>query len=71
MPRRVRLYVNGALILLAGLLGATAVYLTAADGDSDAVADEIVDGVAYPVAVHDAKAYRHDLERFGGQAKPP
>ena len=55
------------LILLAGLLAAALIYGTAAD-DDDALAYEIVDGVAYPVLASESKAYRHDLERFGGKS---
>ncbi len=65
--RRKRLNRLGVLILLAGLLAAALIYATAADED-DALAYEIVDGVAYPVLASESKAYRHDLERFGGKS---
>lgn len=65
--RRKRLNRLGVLILLAGLLAAALIYVTAADED-DALAYEIVDGVAYPVLASESKAYRHDLERFGGKS---
>jgi O-antigen ligase len=67
ITRRKRLNRLGALILLAGLLAAALIFATAADED-DALAYEIVDGVAYPVLASESKAYRHDLERFGGKS---
>ena len=57
----------GVLILLVGLLAAVVIHFTAVD-DADALAYEIVDGVAYPVLASESKAYRHDLERFGGKS---
>lgn len=68
MSTKLRLYLIGAAILLAGLLGAVAIYATASDERSDTLGYEIVDGVAYPIVAHDSKRYRHDLERFGGKA---
>ena len=65
--RRTRLNRLGVLILLAGLLAAALIHGTAVD-DADALAYEIVDGVAYPVLASESKAYRHDLERLGGKA---
>ena len=65
--RRKRLNRLGVLILIAGLLAAAFIHVTATD-DTDALAYEIVDGVAYPVPASESKAYRHDLERFGGKS---
>jgi len=65
---QIRLYLNGAFIFLTGLMGAVSVYLMATDDSSDAVGYEFVDGKAYPILAHESKAYRHDLERFGGKA---
>ena len=65
--RRTRLNRLGVLILLAGLFTAALIYGTAVDED-DALAYEIVDGVAYPVLASESKAYRHDLERLGGKS---
>lgn len=58
----------GALILLAGLVAAVAIHRAAAGDSGDALAYEFVDGVAYPVPASESKAYRHDLERFGGKS---
>ena len=68
MSRQIRLYLIGALILLAGWLGAASIYMTTPEDSGDAIGYEIVDGVAYPILAHESKAYRHDLERFGGKA---
>ena len=68
MTTRRRLYQISAAILLAGWLGAAAIYATAPDDDGDALGYEFVDGVAYPILTYESKKYRHDLERFGGKA---
>ena len=68
MTTRRRLYLTGSAILLAGWIGATAIYATASDDDGDALGYEFVDGVAYPILAYESKSYRHDLERFGGKA---
>ena len=65
---RRRLYLAGAAILLAGWVGATAIYAGASDENSDTLGYEFVDGVAYPILAYESKSYRHDLERFGGKA---
>ena len=66
--RRTRLYLVGAAILLAGWIGAAAIYASASDERSDTLGYEFVDGVAYPILASESKSYRHDLERFGGKA---
>ena len=66
--RRTRLYLSGAAILLAGWLGAATIYANAGDESSDTLGYEFVNGVAYPILAYESKAYRHDLERFGGKA---
>ena len=68
MTTKRRLYLIGTIILLAGWIGAAAIYATAADENSDALGYEFVDGVAYPIPAYESKKYRHDLERFGGKA---
>ena len=64
----IRLYLAGAVILLAGLLGAAAIYFTAGEESGDVLGYEIIDGKAYAITPSDSKMYRHDLERFGGKA---
>jgi hypothetical protein len=65
---RRRLYLVGAVVLLAGLCGAGVLYRTAGD-DSDRVAGyEMAGGNVYPVAPENSKTYRHDLEVFGGRS---
>ena len=66
--RRLWLTLIGAGILILGLLGAVAVYVTASDEDAEILAYEFVDGAAYPVLASESKSYRHDLERFGGKS---
>ena len=63
-----RLHLVGAAILLAGWIGAAAIYANAGDESGDALGYEFVDGVAYPILAYESKSYRHDLERFGGKA---
>jgi hypothetical protein len=66
--RQICLYLIGACILLAGLAGAAAIYVNASDDGADTIAYEFVGGQSYVVTAQDSKAYRHDLERFGGKA---
>ena len=54
--------------LLAGLLAAAAIALTASDDAGDALGYEFIDGQAYAIEASDSKMYRHELERFGGKA---
>lgn len=65
---RVRLFLIGAILLLAGLAGSAFIYRTASDEPSGVLSYEIIDGTAYAVLASDSKQYRHDLERFGGKA---
>jgi hypothetical protein len=66
--RQICFYLIAACILFAGLAAAAVVYLSAADDRADAIGYEFVDGQAYVITAQDSKAYRHDLERFGGKA---
>ena len=66
-PRK-RLYLVSALILVLGLCAAAVIYATTAGGSDGAVGYEVINGVAYPVAPADSKAYQRELERFGGKA---
>ena len=65
---RIRLYLVGAFILLAGLAGATLVYLNAADDDGDSVGYELAGGNVQVITPGGSKSYRHDLELYGGKA---
>ena len=62
-----RLNLIGAGILLAGLLGAALVYLTASDETSKATGYEIADGQLYPSLAEDTKRYLYEEERYGGK----
>ena len=55
MTTRRRLYLIGTVILLAGWIGAAAIYATAPDDDGDALGYEFVDGVAYPILTYESK----------------
>lgn len=63
-----RLYLIGAAILAAGLLAAAALYVFAPETEDEGLGYEFIDGQAYVVQASDSKAYRHELERFGGKA---
>ena len=66
--RQIRLFLIGALTLIAGLAASVTVYLTAADDLGDVDGYVFVDGKAYASTLQDSKRYRHDLELFGGKA---
>jgi hypothetical protein len=62
------LHLGSLMALLLGLCAGAVIYVTAADDSDAAVGYEVVNGVAYPVAPADSKAYQRELERFGGKA---
>ena len=66
--RQICLCLIGTCILFAGLAGAVALYVSAGDERADTIGYQFVGGQAYAVTAQDSKAYRHDLERFGGKA---
>ncbi|MGH8736016.1 MAG: hypothetical protein ACREU5_02300 [Burkholderiales bacterium] len=68
MGRRKVIYRASIAVLALGLCAAAAIYLTATDSSAGAVGYEVINGVAYPVAAADSKAYQRELERFGGKA---
>lgn len=68
LTRSLRFYLIAAAILLAGLLAAAAIALTASDDAGDALGYEFIDGQAYAIEASDSKMYRRELERFGGKA---
>ncbi len=57
-----------ALVLLAGLGGGVLIYLTSDDASDSVLGYEVMGGTAYPIRPEDSKAYRHDLELYGGKA---
>jgi len=65
---QIRLYLVGAVILLAGLASSALVYLTATDDRRDAIGYEIRGENVYVITTGDSKRYRNDLERIGGKA---
>jgi hypothetical protein len=60
------LYLIAAAVLLVGLLSAGLIYRTAAEQENSAIGFQIVGGNAYAVAPGDSKAYRRDMELYGG-----
>ena len=52
-----RLEISARLTLLAGAVASTAIYLTASQEEQNALVDEF----------RDSKAYRHQLEAYGGK----
>ncbi|GAC1334330.1 MAG: hypothetical protein NVS3B11_10330 [Collimonas sp.] len=60
------LYLIAAAVLLVGLLSAGLIYRTAAEQDKRATSYQIVGGNAYEVAPGDSKAYRRDMQLYGG-----
>ncbi len=67
---RKRLYLASIAILFVGMCAATAIYLRAEDSSdfNGAYQVEIINGVAYPTAPSDSRAYQRELERIGGKS---
>ena len=63
-----RIYLGSLALLLLGLFAAVVIYVTTEDDSSGVIGYEVINGVAYPVAPADSKAYQRELERFGGKA---
>jgi hypothetical protein len=66
---RDRLHLAGVVILVAGLLAAVFVYISAAgQTDPEAIGYRIVGGQAYAIAPDDSAHELQQLERLGGKA---
>jgi len=65
-----KLYLSAAIVLVAGLCAAVAIYLTAGDDPDLWGAYEIVvvDGKPVAIPAMQSKAYVRQLQRFGGKA---
>ena len=63
-----RIYLGSLALLLLGLFAAAVIYVTTEDDSNGVIGYEVINGVAYPVAPADSKAYQRELERFGGKA---
>ena len=61
-PARLRIF--AAVLLLIGLSGSVAIYLTAADDSFGVLGYEIIDGQMYPIVPD--KMYTHNLKQYGG-----
>jgi hypothetical protein len=68
LGRRKIIRLSSAAVLALGMCAAAVIYVTTGDDSSGAVGYEVINGVAYPVAPEDSKAYQRELERFGGKA---
>ena len=69
MDLQTRLYASALAVLIAGLCGAVAVWLTAGDDPGPAASQfVVVDGKTYPIAPGESKRYIRDVQRFGGKA---
>jgi hypothetical protein len=62
-----RLYLIGALLLALGLASAALIYANAEDNADIALGYEMVNGVAYPTASKDSKAFQRDVRLYGGK----
>ena len=63
-----RLYAGALAVLFAGLCGAVAIWLKAADDPGPAAQFVVVDGKSYPIEPGQSKRYVRDLQQFGGRA---
>jgi hypothetical protein len=69
MDLQTRLYASAWVVLIAGLCGAVAIWLTAGDDPAPAASQfVVVDGKTYPIAPGESKKYVRDVQRFGGKA---
>jgi hypothetical protein len=69
MDLQTRLYAIAWAVLIAGLCGAVAIWLTAGDDPGPAASQfVVVDGKTYPIAPGESKKYVRDVQRFGGKA---
>jgi len=66
LPLPVRLQWTGVFILIAGLIGAASICLTASDERGGAIGYESVGGNSYAIMPGDTKSYQYDLGRIGG-----
>jgi hypothetical protein len=55
------------IILVAGLCAAMLIYLLAEDLPDDSLGYVIVNGTLHPLSTRDSKAYRREVQRFGGK----
>ncbi len=62
-----RLRLACVIVLVAGLCSAMLIYLLAEDVPDDSLGYAIVNGTVYPLATRDSKAYRREVQRFGGK----
>ena len=60
------LYLIAAAVLLVGLLSAGLIYRAAAERESAALSYQVAGGGVYAVDPGDSKAYRRDVELYGG-----
>ena len=69
ISRRIqRLKLMSAAVLLVGLAGSLAVYITAVQEPDGSMGYEMVGGNLYPSGNERSKKYMHDVELYGGKA---
>src|SRR4051812_41530179 len=66
-PFQKRLYLIGAFVLALGLGSAALIYTDAEDNVDASIGYEVVNGVTYPIASRDSKAFQHDVRLYGGK----
>jgi len=56
------------VILVSGLCGALLIYFLAEDVPDDSLGYVFANGALHPLSTRDSKAYRREVQRFGGNA---
>jgi hypothetical protein len=67
LPRRTRLNLISAIILVAGLGSSALIYHRAVNLSDSASGYETADGTILPISPEDSRMYRHNLEVYGGK----
>ncbi len=67
LPRRTRLNLISAIILVLSLGSAALIYHGAGNLPYGAIGYEGADGTIYPIMPEDSKMYSHNLELYGGK----
>lgn len=65
---QIRLYLIGAVVLLAGLSCAVLLYQTATEDNGNVIGYVFVDGREYAIRPEDSKRYQNELTRIGGRS---
>jgi hypothetical protein len=68
LPIHIRLYLIGAVILIAGLIAAVVICINTSDEADDALAYGNTDASVFAVMPKESKLYNYQLERVGGKS---